>query len=92
MKTLHLGIIVISISILVPLTLNHVANGCLLNSDWLHAPCYAIPGLNVTKEQMQKDWSGYYQYKGSQWMEMKKIEIANATASGILKAWVCSSQ
>ncbi|MHB8602696.1 MAG: cupredoxin domain-containing protein [Nitrosotalea sp.] len=67
------------------------SEGCLLNSDWSGAPCYAIPGLNVTKEQMQKDWSGYYMYKGSQWMETKKIEMINATASGILKAWVCSS-
>lgn len=91
MKTLHLLIIIILFSFLT-LMATKFSEGCLLNSDWPHAPCYAIPGLNVTKEQMQKDWSGYYMYKGSQWMEMKKIEMINATASGILKAWVCSSQ
>lgn len=91
MKTLHLAIILIVISLFVPLMLNNAANGCQLNPDWPGTPCYAIPGLNVTKEQMQKDWSGYYMYKGSQWMEMKRTEMINATTSGILKAWVCSN-
>src|SRR5579885_269760 len=92
MKILHLSIILISISLLIPLLLNNTANGCLFNSDWPHAPCYAIPGINATKEQMQKDWSGYLQYKGNQWMELKKNEMSNATATGTLKNWVCNSE
>lgn len=63
---------------------------CMPNSDWSNAPCYARPGLNVTKEQMQKDWAGYYAYKGAQWMEMKRTEMTNETTNGLLKAWVCA--
>ncbi|MGI0046529.1 MAG: hypothetical protein ACREBB_04995 [Nitrosotalea sp.] len=91
MKTLHLAIILIVISLLVPFVLNNTVNGCLLNPDWPNAPCYAIPGIHVTKEQMKKDWAGYYQYKGLQWMEMKRAKMANATEAGLLKAWACKS-
>lgn len=71
---------------------NPVKAGCMLNADWPYAPCYAIPGLNVTNEQMKNDWAGYYQYKGAQWMETKRIEMANYTSNNLLKAWTCVNQ
>ena len=92
MKTLHLVIIVVLITIPILMTNNLSYASCPINADWYAEPCYAIPGLHVTKEQMKKDWSAYYLYKGSQWMELKRVEMANATATGTLKAWVCASQ
>ncbi|MGI0062523.1 MAG: hypothetical protein ACREBA_08740, partial [Nitrosotalea sp.] len=84
MRTLYYSIIVILVlfSFLILMT-NHNSYGCLLNSDWPYAPCYAIPGLHVTKEQMKKDWAGYYLYKEPQWMEMKRTEMVNATADRV---------
>jgi hypothetical protein len=95
-KIIYLGFILSLGAVILVLfsfmTFHSVSASCLPNFDWPQAPCYAMPGLNVTKEQMQKDWTGFYQYKGTQWMEMKRSEMTNATTNRILKAWVCSSQ
>lgn len=94
MKTLHLAILAVTGLFLVLTVAFHTVNAFCgeLNSDWIKAPCYAIPGLNVTKEQMKNDWAGYYQYKGAQWMEAKKIEMANYTSNNLLKTWTCVNQ
>lgn len=94
MKISHLAILgAICLSLFLPATLHGADAGCGgFNSDWTGAPCYAIPGFHPTKEQMRKDWSGYYQYKGAQWMEAKKMEMANYTSSNLLKAWTCANQ
>ena len=51
------------------------------NQDWSDAPCYgkrcgdsdapACTDPNWWKEK----WATYYDHKGSEWMEMKKIEL-----------------
>lgn len=91
MKTLPLVIVVILFTFLILMT-NHPSYApCLANPDWYYSPCYAIPGFHVTKEQMQKDWSEYYQYKGSQWMAMKRAEMNSAITNGTLKEWAQGS-
>lgn len=94
MKTLHLTILaVIGLFLVFAVTFHTVNAFCGgLNPDWPKAPCYALPGLHVTKEQMKSDWAGYYQYKGAQWMEMKQIEMVHYTSNNLLKAWTCVNQ
>lgn len=50
---------------------------CPENLDWKDTPCYAS-FQNFTKEKIQDDWAPYYDYKGKEWMEQKKIELITA--------------
>jgi len=68
-------------------TTNSAKAICALDNDWPQKPCYdEYPQPSL--EQMRKDWEGYYQYKGAEWMEMKKAEMDKAIKEGNLSEWV----
>ena len=59
---------------------------CVTNDDWSKAPCFDMGP--VTKSEFNKAWAPYYDYKGAEWMESKKIEMNRALNDGILDEWV----
>jgi len=44
---------------------------CMVNDDWSDAPCFDMGP--VSKLEYQLGWMPYYDHKGSEWMENKKI-------------------
>ena len=60
---------------------------CMENQDWSDAPCYGCidcyPGLG----QEKLDWTPYYDYKGSTWMESKKQQLGTAIQNNALREW-----
>lgn len=86
MKTKFL-IILFVFSLLSPALLPHPIFGkCEDNPDWPSAPCY--PPADISIRQLKQDWNGYYDYKGTEWMEMKKLEIQEAILNGTLEDWM----
>ena len=81
------------IGLLVVTNPQYVDGLCMENQDWLDAPCYgkrcggsdapACTDPNWWKEK----WSPYYDYKGKEWMEIKKIELLDAIESNNFEEW-----
>lgn len=63
------------------------AFSCERDNDWPKTPCYDSPPYPDLQKKIS-DFSGYYEYKGSNWMEMKKIEMNEVIKSGTLKKWI----
>ena len=64
---------------------------CTLNDDWPDRPC--LDGSTKgSYSQIQVDkWRQYYDYKGSDIMESKKLEMNNAIQQNYLKEWIGGS-
>lgn len=64
---------------------------CIENDDWPTAPC--LDGI-INGKYVQKDvdrWAGYYQYKGTVFMEQKHSELEQAIKVDNLQNWVDES-
>ncbi|MGY5146580.1 MAG: hypothetical protein ACW9W4_01065 [Candidatus Nitrosopumilus sp. bin_7KS] len=59
---------------------------CNVNTDWLDAPCFDM--WPVPKSEVKSAWEQYYNYKGTEWMEIKKSEMNYALDKGILYEWI----
>lgn len=59
---------------------------CAVNEDWPQAPCLDTPPYTI--EEKKQAWSPYYNYKGSEWMEEKKLEMITALENGNFPKWV----
>ncbi len=59
---------------------------CKLNTDWSDAPCFDM--WPVSKSEVKAAWDQYYEYKGTEWMEIKKSEMNYAVDKGILDEWI----
>ena len=55
------------------------------NPDWQSYPY--CPG-GCSNEYLKTEWAKYYDIKGSEWMEHKKIEMLFAIDNGTLEQWV----
>lgn len=60
---------------------------CMENEDWKDAPCYGAAYQNFSKEKIQDDWASYYDYKGQDWMEQKKVELMIAIRDRYHEEW-----
>lgn len=58
---------------------------CLLDTDWPQKPCLDTPPYTI--EEKKEAWAPYYDYKGAEWMEMKKVEMEQILESGDLEDW-----
>lgn len=63
--------------------------GCIQDQDWPDKPCLDTPPYS--EEYLKQVYPQYYEYKGSEWMEMKKAEMDQAIANGTLRQWVETS-
>lgn len=59
--------------------------GCVQDTDWPGKPCFDTPPYS--NEESREAWEKYYEYKGQEWMEMKKAEMDMAIEEGRLKEW-----
>ena len=59
---------------------------CNTNSDWPDAPCFDM--WPIPKSEVKSAWEQYYNYKGTEWMEIKKSEMNYALDKGILHEWI----
>jgi hypothetical protein len=64
---------------------------CNINTDWPDAPCMDEIGNNHFPQHQVDQWTEYYEYKGKQFMESKKIEMNNAINSDQLLKWTDAS-
>ena len=64
---------------------NSAFSACSLDPDWPEKPCLDTPPY--TNDEQKTAWMPYYEHKGSQWMEMKKIEMEQSMYSGNLESW-----
>lgn len=56
---------------------------CPENTDWPDAPNRCDRRENYTRTELKNLYDEYYQYKGAEWMEMKKTEMDSVIASGL---------
>lgn len=79
--------LIFTMLILVTYTVFPLTKECQTDVDWPEKPCYKkyeYPG----KEVEFKKWSEYYDFKGPEFMEIKKNEMIQALESGSLKSWI----
>lgn len=67
--------------------MNNVQAECEIDKDWPQKPCYADPPPPTLAKQLSQ-WNHYYEFKGKEWMEMKKTEIDNAIKANNLAEWI----
>lgn len=58
---------------------------CVQDLDWPEKPCLDTPPY--PESYLKAIWEEYYELKGSEWMEMKKVEMDKAIENGTLKEW-----
>lgn len=58
---------------------------CAADYDWPEKPCLDMPPY--AKVDLKAAWQKYYEYKGHEWMNMKKAEMDKAIEDGRLKEW-----
>jgi len=90
MKTKLLLIIGISIFGLLSLggEKNDVFGWCVPGTDWSDKPCYGCPYCYPGLEQEKLDWAPYYDFKGKEFMELKKQEMNLAIQNDTLSDWI----
>ena len=59
---------------------------CIYNEDWYDAPCFDTGPVSHFEFYMA--WGPYYDHKGSEWMETKRIELHQAIEQGSIEEWV----
>ena len=82
MKT-RLFILLFAMLVLLPLQLVYAPPS--YNPDWQSYPY--CPG-GCSNEYLKTEWAKYYDIKGSEWMEQKKIEMLFAIDNRTLEQWV----
>jgi hypothetical protein len=61
---------------------------CMINEDWSDAPCFSgRRGEDPSLNQMKQSWAPYYEFKGAEWMEVKKQELMQTIQNGNLIDW-----
>lgn len=71
---------------MLPLLFPQGFSQCLYNDDWPDAPCFDMGP--ASHQKFHDAWAPYYEYKGTEWMESKKIELNQALDNGIIEEWV----
>ena len=61
---------------------------CMPDSDWPDKPCNSRPSYYPSVEQEKKDWQGYFDYKGEQWMNQKRNEMLKVIEQENLEQWL----
>jgi len=84
-------LIIIGISIFGLLSIDSEENNafgfCVPSTDWPDKPCYGCPGCYPGLEKEKILWEPYYDFKGAEWMELKKQEMNLAIQNDTLDEW-----
>lgn len=79
-------ILIIIGMITLPLIFPQGFSQCIYNDDWPDAPCFDMGP--VSHLEFNKAWAPYYEHKGAEWMETKKVEMNQSLDNGIIIEWV----
>ncbi len=63
-----------------------VEGSCVRDTDW-PTPCFD-QGILPDEKEFREIWHGYYEHKGSAFMELKKTEMFQAVENEKFKEWV----
>lgn len=81
----------VTVLLVLPVFLSQGFASCVVNEDWENAPCLdTITNGKYDQNEVNK-WKGYYQYKGTEWMEQKREEMKQAISDDSLKEWISQS-
>ena len=89
----YLFILLILLELFVLSTPKNIDGVCIENEDWTDAPCWGrqCTGSDappcVDPNWWKERWTPYYDYKGMDWMETKKIELLNAIKMNNVEEW-----
>jgi hypothetical protein len=61
---------------------------CVYDNDWPTKPCSDLIENETLPYDEKKEWQKYYEMKGKEWMEAKKVEMIEADKLGLLKEWI----
>jgi len=83
MKTRLLIIIAIGILPAIPASFA----SCIVNEDWSEAPCLDTIANGWYNQDEVDQWTNYYSYKGSIFMEAKYLELSEAIKEDKVEEW-----
>lgn len=83
---MKIKLLIIIGAVIFPLVVPQGFAFCAVNEDWSDAPCFDMGP--VPKSEFKAAWEPYYDYKGAEWMESKKIDMNQALDGGIFDEWV----
>ena len=63
---------------------------CAQDKDWPNGTCFDV--RPVLKSEYQQKMAEYYEYKGAEWMEMKKTEMLQAIDNGTFVEWLDNNE
>lgn len=72
--------------LILPVVFSEGFSQCIYNDDWPDAPCFDMGP--VSHLEFNKAWAPYYDHKGSEWMETKRIELNQVLEQGVIEEWV----
>ena len=81
----------ISIFAVAPLVMQQSFAQCVINDDWLQAPCLDVVMNGCYDSEDAKMWMKYYDYKGASHMESKRIDMNSAVEENRLQEWESQS-
>jgi len=84
---LRLFFILFTSFIIIGFALDDVFAPPSVNPDWQSYP-YCPGGCSQTR--LIEEWAKYYDIKGEEWMEQKKLELFNAQENRTLNGWIDS--
>jgi hypothetical protein len=64
---------------------------CVVNEDWPKAPCLDTISNGWYPQEEVNQWSEYYSYKGSVFMEQKYLKLSDAIQKDLLEEWISLS-
>jgi hypothetical protein len=62
------------------------------DSDWPDRPCLDMSVNGCYDAELVGRWSVYYQMKGNDWMDVKKVEMLDALQKNELSEWESKSE
>lgn len=77
---------ILIISIISGSKISQAYGACVRDEDWPDNPCLDTPPYS--DDYLKQVWQQYYEFKGKDWMEMKKAEMYQAIANGTLRDWI----
>ena len=86
---LVIGTVITFTGLMVGFKIHSAFASCIQDEDWPEKPCLDTPPY--TQEFLKQVWQKYYEFKGKDWMDMKKLEMDRAVTNGTLREWVESS-
>ena len=84
-KGMKAEFLAMAVMLAIPLVAPQGFSICVINEDWPDAPCFDMDP--VSEQEYRSAWAPYYDHKGAEFMEGKRIEMNQALEDGVLGEW-----